>query len=83
MVIDIALLPQAIQTQILAVEEGQVVQFANNGQIIGELTQKLPKTTSKLIGGDKVFGILQGLGIDGLEYERQIRSEWVREWEQE
>lgn len=83
MVIDIGLLPQKIQAQILVVEQGQVVEFAKNGKVIGKLTQEFPQTPSKLIGGDKVFGILKEKGIDGLAYERQIRQEWVREWEQE
>lgn len=78
MVIKISLLPQVVQQQILAVEQGQTVAFTNHGKVIGTLSGETPKT--QLIGGDKVFGILKGKGIDGLEYERQIRSEWVREY---
>ena len=70
MVIEISLLPQVVQQQILAVEQGQTVAFTNHSKVIGTLS-------------GAVAGILQGRGIDGLEYERQIRSEWVREWERE
>lgn len=72
MLIEISTLPIAIQEQILAVEQGQTVQFANHGKVIGKLAP------TRLIGDDKAFGLLKDYGIDGLEYERQIRSEWDR-----
>lgn len=34
------------------------MEFAKNGKVIGKLTQEFPQIPSKLIGGDKVFGIL-------------------------
>lgn len=78
MVIEISLLPQVVQQQILAVEQGQTVAFTNHGKVIGTLSGEKPKDSLMAVAG-----ILQGRGIDGLEYERQIRSEWVREWERE
>lgn len=75
MLIDISVLPPNIQQQILAVKDGQSVQFASNGEIFGELRQK-PKDSLMATAG-----ILSDSGIDGLEYERQCRNEWVREWE--
>lgn len=73
MLIEISTLPPAIQEQILSVQKGELVQFVNHGEVIARLTQDHPKG---LIGDDKAFGLLQNCGIDGLEYERQIRSEW-------
>ena len=29
----------------------------------------------------ETFGAWKHLGIDGLEYQRQIRAEWDREWD--
>lgn len=75
MLIEISTLPPNVQQQILSVQHGQSVEFANHGEIIGKFTR------SKLIGDDKVFGLLKDYHIDGLEYERQCREEWVREWE--
>ncbi|MBE9578029.1 MULTISPECIES: hypothetical protein [Moraxella] len=76
MVIEISLLPQVVQQQILAVEQGQTVAFTNHGKVIGTLSGEKPKDSLMAVAG-----ILQGKNIDGLEYERQIRSEWVREYE--
>lgn len=75
MLIEISTLPPPIQQQILAVKNGQSVHFANNGEIFGELKQK-PKDSLMATAG-----LLSGSGIDGLDYERQCRDEWVREWE--
>lgn len=75
MLIEISTLPPTIQQQILSVQNGQSVDFANEGQVIGRFTR------SKLIGDENVFGILKEYNIDGLEYERSLREEWVREWE--
>ena len=75
MLIAISVLPPNIKQQILAVKNGQSVDFANNGKVIGKFTR------SKLIGDELAFGLLKDQAIDGLEYERQCRNEWVREWE--
>lgn len=76
MLIEISQLPQTIQQQILMVKQGKTVQFTNQGEIFGELKQK--DAPIKLLGDDKAFGILKDYKIDGLEYERQIRSEWAQ-----
>lgn len=65
MLIEISTLPIAIQEQILAVEQGQVVQFANHGKLTKESTEDSLNAT---------FGMWQG--VDGVDYERQVRSEW-------
>lgn len=75
MLVEISVLPLNIQQQILAVKNGQSVEFANNGEIFGELKQK---QKDSLLA---TAGILSDSNIDGLAYERQCRNEWVREWE--
>ncbi|SSY79705.1 hypothetical protein [Alysiella crassa] len=70
MLIEISALPPAIQEQILSVQKGELVQFVNHGKLIGNLN--CPSEDSLMAAA----GLLQGCGIDGLEYERQIRSEW-------
>ena len=75
MLIEISTLPPIIQQQILSIQNGQSVEFAKNGEVIGELKQK-PQDTLMAAAG-----ILSDSGIDGLEYERQCREEWVREWD--
>lgn len=69
MLIEISTLPIAIQEQILAVEQGQVVQVTNHGKLIGKLTKE--STEDSL---NATFGMWQG--VDGVDYERQVRSEW-------
>lgn len=79
--IEISLLPPIIQEQILMVKQGETIQFSYNGELFGDLTPKA-KTDSK--PQDSLMataGLWQGLGIDGLEYQEKLRSEWVREWE--
>ena len=79
MLIDIAVLPPSVQEQIMAVAHGETVQFAKDGKVVASLTNdetQAKQTTSKLIGDDVAFGMFAWHGIDGLEYERQIRSEW-------
>ncbi|MFB2538838.1 MULTISPECIES: hypothetical protein [unclassified Acinetobacter] len=77
MVIEISLLPPTVQQQILAVMQGEIVQFAQDGKIIAQLSQdSIPKHSSKLIGDEQAFGLFKDYEIDGLEYERQVRSEW-------
>lgn len=71
MLIEISQLPQTIQQQILMVKQDETAQFANQGEIFGELKQK-PKDS--LLAAT---GILKDYNIDGLEYKRQIRSEWA------
>lgn len=79
MLIDIALLPPMVQEQILTIKQGKTVQFAYNGELLGDLMPKsVPKPNDSLMA---TAGLWQGLGIDGLEYQEQIRSEWGREWE--
>lgn len=70
MLIEISALPPAIQEQILSVKQGETVQFIHHGKLIGNF--KRPSEDSLMAAA----GLLQGCGIDGLEYERQIRSEW-------
>lgn len=95
MLIEIATLPPAIQQQILAVQKGEIVQFANNGEVLGQLSPNNINSSSinatagllkqynvdGLKGDDKAFGLLKDYGVDGLEYERACREEWVREWD--
>lgn len=69
MLIEISTLPIAIQEQILAVKQGQTVQFANHGKVIGKLTAD--NTIDSLTA---TYGMWQG--VDGVAYERKIRSEW-------
>ena len=71
MLIEISTLPYAIQQQILAVEHGQVVQFVNNGKVIGKVVQEQLAEDSL----NTTFGMWQG--ADGLAYERQVRDEWA------
>ncbi len=83
MLIEISLLPPVVQEQILQIQQGKTVQFANHGQVIGELVQNHQdkngqNTKDSLMA---TFGLWKNTNIDGLEYERQIRSEWDREWE--
>lgn len=72
MLIEISQLPDAIQQQILMVQQGEIVQFAKDGQIIGALSNDSITATA---------GLWARYGVDGLEYEQQIRSEWDRPWE--
>ena len=39
MLLEISTLPPIIQEQILQIQQGETIQFANHGQIIGELVQ--------------------------------------------
>lgn len=84
MLIDIALLPPMVQEQILTIKQHENLEVVRNGELVMSFTPNLQQQATKpnrLIGDDKAFGLWQGLGIDGLEYQEQIRSEWVREWE--
>lgn len=75
MLIDIAMLPPNIQEQIMAVSHGEIVQFAKDGKVVASLTNDKTQAKPK----DSLLasaGLFANYGIDGLEYERQIRSEW-------
>lgn len=67
MLIELSQLPQMLQQQILAVKDGQSVQFVNNGEVFASV---LP------VQDDEVFGILRGKGVDGVEFQNNLRSEW-------
>lgn len=79
MLIEISTLPPIIQEQILQIQQGETIQFANHGQIIGELVQNNDTTDSDSLMA--TFGLWQNDSIDGLAYERKLRSEWDREWQ--
>lgn len=79
MLIDIALLPPMVKEQILTIKQGETVQFSYNGELLGDLTPKSAQQTNDSLMA--TAGLWQGFGIDGLEYQEQIRNEWVREWE--
>lgn len=70
MMIEISTLPVVLQKQILAIETGEIVTFTNHGKIIGKVVQQAPKSDSL----DATFGLWQG--VDGVAYERQVRSQW-------
>lgn len=67
MLIELSQLPQMLQQQILAVKDGQSVQFVNNGEVFASV---LP------VQDDEVFGILRGKGVDGVAFQNNLRSEW-------
>lgn len=67
MLIELSQLPQVIQQQILQVKTGEMVQFANNGEVFANVLPTLD---------DEVFGILKGKGVDGVEFQNNLRSEW-------
>lgn len=67
MLIEISQLPQIIQQQILQVKTGETVQFVDNGEVVANV---LP------VQDDEVFGILKGKGVDGVEFQNSLRSEW-------
>lgn len=75
MLIDIATLPPTIQQQIR--QENSTVQFADNGKVIAVFAKQsvqspAPPKDSLMAAA----GLFKDYGIDGLAYERQIRSEW-------
>lgn len=79
--IEISLLPPIVQEQILMVKQGETIPFSYNGELFGNFT---PKAKTDGMPTDSLMataGLWQGLGIDGLEYQEKLRSEWVREWE--
>lgn len=67
MLIELSQLPPIIQQQILQVKAGETVQFANNGEVFASVLPTLD---------DEVFGILKGKGVDGVEFQNNLRSEW-------
>ena len=67
MLIEISQLPQIIQQQILQVKTGETVQFVDNGEVVANV---LP------VQDDEVFGISKGKGVDGVEFQNSLRSEW-------
>jgi uncharacterized protein YkuJ len=67
MLIEISQLPQIIQQQILQVKTGETVQFVDNGEVVANV---LP------VQDDEVFGILKAKGVDGVEFQNSLRSEW-------
>lgn len=70
MLVETTSLPIHIQEQIIAHQEGEL------------MTVKTKIAPQKgLIGGEKVFGIWAG--VDGVDYQNQLRSEWEREWEKD
>lgn len=73
MLIDIAVLPPSVQEQIMAVAHGETVQFAKDGKVVATLQEAQTKPKDSLLAS---AGLFANHGIDGLEYERQIRSEW-------
>lgn len=72
MLIELATLPPAVKTAVL--QQNAVVEFAENGQVVATFTKQTPPTqTDSLMS---VAGLLKGRGVDGLAFERQLRSEW-------
>ena len=70
MLIEISLLPAVVQAQILAVTQGEVVEFAKDGKVIATLQEKHQDSLMASAG------IFKSYDVDGLVYERQTRSEW-------
>lgn len=79
MLIDFAILPQVVQEQILTGQKSETLEVVRNGEILMTFSPNPPthaKKPSRLIGDDKAFGLWQEFGIDGLEYQEKLRSEW-------
>ncbi|MDO4222586.1 MAG: hypothetical protein Q4D05_00950 [Acinetobacter sp.] len=70
MLIEISMLPIALQQQILNIEQGQTIQFANHGKVVMELYPSKDADDSL----NTTSGMWQG--VDGLAYQQQIRNEW-------
>lgn len=81
MVIEIALLPPVVQQQIMETGQGEVIEFVNNGELIGKMS-KLSKSQSCADSLMATAGLWQEFGIDGLAYQQNIRNEWSREWDE-
>lgn len=73
MLIDMASLPQALQAQILTIKPNEVVQFTQDGQVVMEFCSK-GKQDSFVVAA----GLLKRYGVDGVDYERQMRGEWEK-----
>lgn len=80
MLIELATFPDDIQQQIRHISPTENIDIVDDGKVFARLLVAQHSLNQNLIHDDEdrlddeVFGILSG--IDGVEYQNKIRSEW-------